>query len=54
VCGDEWLTSRPGRFNPGKGPWYPLYRRLGGPQSRCGRCGEEICCSSAAEPTSSS
>jgi hypothetical protein len=22
-------------------PWYPLYRRLGGPQSRSGHCGEE-------------
>jgi hypothetical protein len=26
------VTPRP-RFTPGKGPWYPLYRRLGGPQS---------------------
>jgi hypothetical protein len=25
----------------GKSPWYPLDRRLGGPQSRSGRCGEE-------------
>jgi hypothetical protein len=25
----------------GKKPWYPLERRLSGPQSRCGRCGEE-------------
>jgi len=25
----------------GKIPWYPLYRRLGGPQSRSGRGGEE-------------
>jgi hypothetical protein len=25
----------------GKSPWYPLYRRLGGPQSRPGCCGEE-------------
>jgi hypothetical protein len=24
-----------------KSPWYPLDRRLGGPQSRSGRCGEE-------------
>jgi hypothetical protein len=23
----------------GKEPWYPLYRRLGGPQSRCGHRG---------------
>jgi hypothetical protein len=22
-------------------PWYPFYRRLGGPQSRSGSCGEE-------------
>jgi hypothetical protein len=26
---------------PGKEPRYPLDRRLGGPQSRFGRCGEE-------------
>jgi hypothetical protein len=25
-----------------KNPWYPLDRRLGGPQSRSGRGGEEI------------
>jgi hypothetical protein len=25
----------------GKSPWYPLDRRLGGPQSRSGRGGEE-------------
>jgi hypothetical protein len=34
---DGWLTPRPGRFNPGKETRYPLYRRLGGPQSRSGR-----------------
>jgi hypothetical protein len=29
-------------LNPqGKSPWYPLDRRLGGPQSRSGRGGEE-------------
>jgi hypothetical protein len=40
--GSEWLTSRPGRFIPhGKSPWYPLDRRLAGPQSRSGRDGEE-------------
>jgi hypothetical protein len=33
----EWSASRP--F--GKNPQYPLYRRLGGPQSRSGRGGEE-------------
>jgi hypothetical protein len=32
-----WLTPRPGRFNPGKGTRYPLYRRLGGPQGRSGQ-----------------
>ena len=32
-----WLTPRPGRFTPGKETRYPLYRRLGGPQGRCGR-----------------
>jgi hypothetical protein len=35
--GDGWLTSRPGHFTPGKDNRYPLYRRLGGPQGRCGR-----------------
>jgi hypothetical protein len=25
----------------GKSPWYPLERRLGGPHSRSGSCGEE-------------
>jgi hypothetical protein len=28
-------------YPQGKGPWYPLDRRLGGPQSRSGRGGEE-------------
>jgi hypothetical protein len=27
------------RLSPGIGPWYPLYRRLGGPQSRSGHRG---------------
>jgi hypothetical protein len=31
----------PAAFPPGKNPLVPLYRRLGGPQSRSGRCGEE-------------
>jgi hypothetical protein len=32
--GGEWSASRPGRaLAPKKGPRYPLYRRLGGPQS---------------------
>jgi hypothetical protein len=34
------FTPRP--FYPqGKSPWYPLDRRLGGPQSRSGHGGEE-------------
>jgi hypothetical protein len=38
--GGEWSASRPGRVLPqGKGPRYPLYRRLGGPQSRSGHRG---------------
>jgi hypothetical protein len=32
-----WSTPRPGRFTPGKETQYPFYRRLGRPQSRCGR-----------------
>jgi hypothetical protein len=33
----EWSASRPGcALAPGKGRPYPLYRRLGGPQSRSG------------------
>jgi hypothetical protein len=33
--GDEWPTSRPGRFTPGeRTTQYPLNRRLGGLQSR--------------------
>jgi hypothetical protein len=31
----EWWASRPGKIPP-----YPLARRLNGPQSRSGRCGE--------------
>jgi hypothetical protein len=31
----------PAASPPGKEPRYPLYRRLGGPQSRSGRGGEE-------------
>jgi hypothetical protein len=31
----------PAALPPGKVPRYPLDRRLGGPQSRSGRCGEE-------------
>jgi hypothetical protein len=28
-------------YPEGKNPWYPLYRRLDGPQSQSGCCGEE-------------
>jgi hypothetical protein len=31
----------PDALPPGKETLYPLYRRLGGSQSRCGRGGEE-------------
>jgi hypothetical protein len=31
----------PAALHQGKSPWYPLDRRLGGPQSRSGRGGEE-------------
>jgi hypothetical protein len=38
--GGEWSASHPGRaLAPGKGRPYPLYRRLGGPQSRSGHRG---------------
>jgi len=36
----EWLTSRPGRFIPGKEPRYPLNKRVCGHQRRYGRFGE--------------
>jgi hypothetical protein len=41
--GGEWSASLPGHFNPqGRNPYYyPLHRRLGGPQSRSGYGGEE-------------
>jgi len=29
-----WLRPYAGRFTPGKEPRYPLYRRVGGPQSK--------------------
>jgi hypothetical protein len=42
LAGGEWSASRFGRFTPGeRTPWYPLDRRLGGPQSWSGRRGEE-------------
>jgi hypothetical protein len=40
--GGEWSASRPrSLYLQGKSPWYQLDRRLGGPQSRSGRGGEE-------------
>jgi len=40
--GGEWSASRPDHFtHREKAPGIPLDRRLGGPQSRCGRGGEE-------------
>jgi hypothetical protein len=37
----EWSAPRSGRFTPrGKGPQYPLDRRLGEPQKWSGRHGE--------------
>jgi hypothetical protein len=33
----EWSTPRPGRTLPPGKTRYPLYRRLGGPQGRCGQ-----------------
>jgi hypothetical protein len=42
LVGGEWSASRPCRFiHRGKSPRYPLDRRLGGPQSRSRRGGEE-------------
>jgi hypothetical protein len=34
------FTARP-LYSQRKNPWYPLDRRLGGPQRRSGRSGEE-------------
>jgi hypothetical protein len=41
--GWRWVVSFTPRplYLQGKRPWYPLDRRLGGPQSRSGRDGEE-------------
>jgi hypothetical protein len=43
LYGGEWSASRPGRFTlpHGKSLWFPLDRRLGGPQNRSERGGEE-------------
>jgi len=42
--GGEWSASCPGHFTsppPGKNPWYPLDKRLGGPLSWSEHSGEE-------------
>jgi hypothetical protein len=39
--GGEWSASRPTALSPGKELPVPIGERLGGPQSRSGRCGEE-------------
>jgi hypothetical protein len=42
LAGGKWSASRPGRFTPrGRKPGYPLDRRLGGPQKKSERHGEE-------------
>ena len=32
-----WLRPRSGRFTLKKGPWYPLYIRVGGPHGLSGQ-----------------
>jgi hypothetical protein len=52
----RWVVScTPRSLHPqGKSPWCPLDRRLGGPQSRCGRGGESsLTLSSHLDPRSS-
>jgi hypothetical protein len=41
--GTRWSGQlhAPAALPQGKGPQYPLYTRLGGPQNRSGRCGQE-------------
>jgi hypothetical protein len=41
LIGGEWSVSHPGRFTPGKDYPVQLYGKLVGPQSLCGRRGEE-------------
>ena len=36
LAGGEWSAARPSRTLPPGKTWYPLYRRLGGPQGRSG------------------
>jgi hypothetical protein len=37
----EWSASWPSHFTMGKEQWYPLERRLGGPQSQSGHGSKE-------------
>jgi hypothetical protein len=38
------VSFGPWQVHPqGHTPWYPLDKRLGGLESRCGRCGEKEC-----------
>jgi hypothetical protein len=39
--GTRWSFMHRPFYPQGKGPWYPLDKRLGGPQSRSGLSGEE-------------
>jgi hypothetical protein len=38
---DSYKTSGKPLCPQGKSPWYPLNRRMVGPQNRSERCGEE-------------
>jgi hypothetical protein len=41
LVGGEWSSTPLPLYTRGKAPRYPLDRRLAGPQSRSGQCGEE-------------
>jgi hypothetical protein len=45
------LLHAPNAKPPEKSLWYSLDRRLGGPQNRSGRCGEEKHLAPAGNPT---
>jgi hypothetical protein len=52
LAGGEWSLSRPCLFTPrGKSSRYPLSRKLGGPQSRSRRRGEEKILHSNSDPS---
>jgi hypothetical protein len=48
LVGVQWSA-----LHPGKGPRYPLDRRLGGPHNRSGRCGDWNSDSSVLQPVTS-